>query len=200
MGNEAKSIEMEQYLIEPEVCLKHRREDSTSAVIIDLRSQEAYMEDHLMGAYSIPADFLSDYVGQMPTYVKIILYAGDDDTVAKEAVKLLLENDIKDLHYVVGGYENILNKMKTLDDEIFLTDFPPDQWETQITQVIQEQVIPTLEADGGGLTVEKVEGDNVFIQYQGACNGCPSSTAGELKFIKNTLGISLNHDVNVEVL
>jgi len=37
----------------------------------------------------------------------------------------------------------------------------------------------------------------VYINYQGACNGCASAATGTLNFIRNALSTSLNHDIDV---
>jgi Fe-S cluster biogenesis protein NfuA/rhodanese-related sulfurtransferase len=193
------SFDGQSYEISPDDCLVYRRKDEGQAFLIDLRSKEEFDQDHLMGSYSIPASYLEDYVHQMPSHAKMILFAGEDN-IAIEAIRLLTENEFEDIHYVVGGYAKIQEALRTSKAEIFLTDFPEDQWEKQINQVLADKVLPVLAADGGGLTVEKVEKDRVFIQFEGACNGCPSSTSGELNFIKNTLGVALNHTIDVEVL
>ena len=194
-----KVIDVVPYGISADECLAHRRNESEQSFVIDLRPKDNYDQERLMGAYSLPANYLQDYVAQMPNHSKIILYADDEETVI-ESLKLLVENDFEDIHYVIGGFSKIQEALKASDQEVFLTDFPPEQWEGQINQVLADKVLPVLEADGGGLSVDKVEKDKIFIQFQGACNGCPSSTSGELNFIKNTLGVALNHTVDVEVL
>ncbi|MBT4290465.1 MAG: hypothetical protein HOD92_24320 [Deltaproteobacteria bacterium] len=194
-----KVFEAKSYGISADDCLAYRRNENEQSFVIDLRSKDEYDQECLMGSYSLPANYLQDYVTQMPSHSKIILYADDEDTVI-ESLKLLIEHDFEDVQYVVGGFSKIQEALKASDQELFLTDFPPDQWERQISQVLADKVLPVLEADGGGLSVDKVENDKVFIQFQGACNGCPSATSGELNFIKNTLGIALNHTIDVEVL
>lgn len=194
-----EAFDAKPYEMSAEDSLEYRRKDDIQAFLVDLRVKEEFDQDHLMGSYSLPANYLEDYVHQMPSHAKMILFAGDD-SVAIEAIKLLIENDFEDVHYVPGGYAEIQEALRASKEEVFLTDFPPDQWENQINRVLDDKVIPVLAADGGGLTVEKIENDRVFIQFSGACNGCPSATSGELNFIKNTLGVALNHAIDVEVL
>jgi len=194
-----KTFDATSYGMSADDCLGHRRNEDEQSFVVDLRSKDDYDKERLMGAYSLPANYLEDYVAQMPTQSKIILYAGDEETVIG-SLKLLVENNFEDVHYVIGGFSKIQEALKASDQEVFLTDFPQEQWEGQINQVLTDKVLPVLEADGGGLSVDKVERDKVFIQFQGACNGCPSATSGELNFIKNTLGVALNHTVDVEVL
>lgn len=35
-------------------------------------------------------------------------------------------------------------------------------------------VLPAMEADGGGLIVHRVEGDDVYVEFRGTCLDCPS--------------------------
>lgn len=167
-------------------------------IIIDLRSPEDYAAEHLIGAHSLPSDHLKDYLQQLPPYAKIIFYAENDEK-AIEAVKLLKENKFADVLFVTGGHGKIMETLKSADDEVFLSRFPEEEWGTHIEQVLSDKVRPALAADGGGLHVERIEGSKVFIHYQGACNGCPSAKTGTLNFIKNSLSISLNHEIDVEI-
>ena len=187
-----------QYGLDAKSCLAQRKKASMPPIIIDLRKPEEYAAKHLVGAHSLPAAYLKDYIKQLPPYGKIIFYA-DSDEVAIESVKLLSENNFNNLKYVVGGYEKIEEALKAADDEIFLSDFERKDWETQVERVLTDRVRPMLAADGGGLKMEKMDGAKVYIHYEGACSGCPSAKTGTLNFIRNTLSISLNHDLEVEI-
>lgn len=57
----------------------------------------------------------------------------------------------------------------------------------KINQLIDEQIRPYLQGDGGDLHVIGLEGNCLSIHYQGACGTCPSSIAGTLKSIENML-------------
>ena len=49
--------------------------------------------------------------------------------------------------------------------------------ETQIKKVLDEEIRPAVAMDGGDITFEKFENGVVYLFLQGACSGCPSSTA-----------------------
>ena len=38
-----------------------------------------------------------------------------------------------------------------------------------------EEVRPALQADGGDVSLVKIEGNNVFVRLEGACSGCPAA-------------------------
>ena len=186
------------YAMDAKACLAQRKKSSAPPIIIDLRSPEEYSTGHLIGAHSLPAVHLKDYLQQLPPYAKIILYA-DREEVAFESVRLLKNSNFSDLHYVVGGYGKLVEALQAAEDEVFLSQFPKEDWQSQIERVLVEKVRPALAADGGGLRIEKMEGSKVFIHYEGACSGCPSAKTGTLNFIRNALSISLNHDIEVAI-
>ncbi len=56
-----------------------------------------------------------------------------------------------------------------------------------ITLLLDEQIRPYLQGDGGDLHVLGLEGDRLVVHYQGACGTCPSSISGTLRGIENLL-------------
>lgn len=44
-----------------------------------------------------------------------------------------------------------------------------------VEEVLDELVRPALNADGGDITLIKIEYDNVYVRLVGACSSCPSS-------------------------
>jgi Fe-S cluster biogenesis protein NfuA len=55
----------------------------------------------------------------------------------------------------------------------------------RINQILDENVKPYLQGDGGDLYVVGLEGNRLMVHYQGACGSCPSSIAGTLGGIEN---------------
>ena len=55
----------------------------------------------------------------------------------------------------------------------------------KINAVLDEQVRPYLQGDGGDLYVLGLEGNKLTVHYQGACGSCPSSLSGTLAGIEN---------------
>ncbi len=55
----------------------------------------------------------------------------------------------------------------------------------KINAILDEQVRPYLQGDGGDLYVLGIEGNRLTVHYQGACGSCPSSISGTLAGIEN---------------
>ena len=51
--------------------------------------------------------------------------------------------------------------------------------------MLDEQVRPYLQGDGGDLYVLGLEGNHLIVHYQGACGSCPSSISGTLAGIES---------------
>ncbi len=67
----------------------------------------------------------------------------------------------------------------------------------RINSILDKRVRPALAGDGGGLEILGMEGNNLLIRYQGACDNCPSAIHGTLVAIENLLNRELNEDINV---
>jgi len=55
----------------------------------------------------------------------------------------------------------------------------------RINEILDDQVRPYLQGDGGDLYVVGLEGNRLMVHYQGACGSCPSSISGTLAGIEN---------------
>ncbi len=66
-----------------------------------------------------------------------------------------------------------------------------------IRQLLDEQVRPYLQGDGGDLHVLGLEDNVLRVHYQGACGSCPSSISGTLAGIE---GLVRQIDPEIEVV
>jgi len=70
-----------------------------------------------------------------------------------------------------------------------------------IEKVLEEEIKPMLAADGGSLEIvdlKESEGHtDLYINYIGACRGCPASTTGTLYAIQNYLDEKLDSTIRV---
>jgi Fe-S cluster biogenesis protein NfuA len=66
-----------------------------------------------------------------------------------------------------------------------------------IRQLLDEQVRPYLQGDGGDLYVLGLEDNVLKVHYQGACGSCPSSISGTLAGIE---GLVRQVDPEIEVV
>jgi Fe-S cluster biogenesis protein NfuA len=67
----------------------------------------------------------------------------------------------------------------------------------QINELLDEEVRPYLQGDGGDLYVVGLEGSTLKVHYQGACGTCPSSISGTLAGIE---GLVRRIDPEMEVI
>jgi Fe-S cluster biogenesis protein NfuA len=67
----------------------------------------------------------------------------------------------------------------------------------KINDILDEQVRPYLQGDGGDLYVVGLEGNKLKVHYQGACGSCPSSISGTLEGIE---GMVRRIDPELEVV
>jgi len=66
-----------------------------------------------------------------------------------------------------------------------------------IQQILDEQIRPYLEFDGGGLEIHGLVDDQLFIKYHGACGTCPSSTTGTMMAIEGIIQREVDPDIEV---
>ena len=62
-----------------------------------------------------------------------------------------------------------------------------DEITAQIKELLDERVRPMVAMDGGDIVFDRFEDGIVYLQMQGACSGCPSSTATLKSGIENML-------------
>jgi Fe-S cluster biogenesis protein NfuA len=91
---------------------------------------------------------------------------GDWDLVHKGASKTIEEHLIND-QPVVNEAELQASAQSTGGTEI----------ERKIREILDNEIRPAVAMDGGDITFEKFEDGVVYVYLQGACAGCPSSTA-----------------------
>ena len=65
-----------------------------------------------------------------------------------------------------------------------------------INLLLDEQIRPALQGDGGDLHVVGLDGNQLSVHYQGACGTCPSSISGTLRGIENLIR-SIEPDIEV---
>jgi Fe-S cluster biogenesis protein NfuA len=66
----------------------------------------------------------------------------------------------------------------------------------RINELLDEQIRPYLQGDGGDLYVMGLSGNTLSVHYQGACGSCPSSISGTLAGIENLVK-SIEPDIEV---
>jgi Fe-S cluster biogenesis protein NfuA len=65
-----------------------------------------------------------------------------------------------------------------------------------INELLDEEIRPHLQNDGGDLHVVNLDYNLLSVHYQGACGSCPSSLSGTLRAIENLIR-SIEPDIEV---
>jgi NFU1 iron-sulfur cluster scaffold homolog, mitochondrial len=84
-----------------------------------------------------------------------------------------------------------------LDGELQAEEGEESEKLAAIRQLLDEQVRPYLQGDGGDLHVLGLEDNVLRVHYQGACGSCPSSISGTLAGIE---GLVRQIDPAIEVV
>jgi len=70
----------------------------------------------------------------------------------------------------------------------------------EIREALEEEIIPYLESDGGGLEIKGLVDDELLIDYEGACGSCPASITGTLMSIEHLLKREVDENLSVEAV
>lgn len=70
----------------------------------------------------------------------------------------------------------------------------------KIKSIIEEEILPFLQGDGGGLSIKGLVDDELLIEYEGACGTCPASITGTLMAIENMLQSQVDENLTVETV
>jgi len=68
----------------------------------------------------------------------------------------------------------------------------------KIGKIIDTQIAPELQKDGGDITLQDIQGNKVFVKLRGKCSGCKNSMMTLKGFVENTLQNAV--DKNIEVI
>lgn len=68
----------------------------------------------------------------------------------------------------------------------------------EIEEILEEEILPFLEGDGGGLTIQGLVDDELLIRYEGACGTCPASVTGTLMAIENLVKEEVDEELTVQ--
>ena len=69
----------------------------------------------------------------------------------------------------------------------------------RIELVLDQHVRPALASDGGGIDLVDLQGEELIVQYHGACGSCSSSIGGTLTFIQDSLNNHLGTVLRITV-
>lgn len=73
----------------------------------------------------------------------------------------------------------------------------PTQWILKVNNVIETQISPELQKDGGDIELVDIKDKTIYVRLKGRCSGCKNSTMTLKVFAEKVLQNSLGSDVEV---
>ena len=166
-------------------------------VVQDARFRSAAQGD-LLAAYDAMCELvigkpLAEAAKVSPKDVDTLLRAGG----AEPAIPLAIDAD-QPFYVLRKAGERSTAVPKPVDAKPFMSCGLFEKVK-RIEGVLDAHVRPALASDGGGLDLVDLKGDDLFVQYHGACGSCSSSVGGTLNFIKDSLNNHLAASLAVHV-
>ncbi len=124
-------------------------------------------------------------------FISVTIAPGGDWAATKpDVLSILLDHFSADMPLFRAG--TAADIVVPSDDEAGFADDPADaEIVEQIRELIDTRVRPAVANDGGDIIYRGFDKGKVFLRMQGACSGCPSSTAT----LKNGIEQLLKHYV-----
>ena len=93
-----------------------------------------------------------------------------------QVVSILLDHFVSQAPLFIGGDASGISV--PADDDLVVEDDPADaDIVEQIHELLETRVRPAVAGDGGDIAYRGFKDGIVYLTLQGACSGCPSSTA-----------------------
>lgn len=73
----------------------------------------------------------------------------------------------------------------------------PTQWILKVNNVIETQISPELQKDGGDIELVDIKNKSIYVKLKGKCSGCKNSTMTLKNFAEKTLQNSLGTDITL---
>lgn len=169
-------------------------------VVADVRFR-SNAQDDLLAAYDTMAEMmlgglLVDAATITPRRVEAVLRGAS----ATPAFDVALDGDKP--FFVLTKAVQALEKPKespTTSDQLPWGEVGLFEKVRRIELVLDQHVRPALASDGGGIDLVDLQGDELIVQYHGACGSCSSSIGGTLTFIQDSLNNNLGTVLRITV-
>lgn len=151
-----------------------KRKESRPSYVFDLRGLEEYGAGHLTGAHNLPFEYISSNLHRLPFSGEMLFYDGGEG-VAPQAADLLHENGFSDFFYVEEGLDALNKALENSQYDIRLSCSAGDSKDVKmeaIQNLLDFEINPMVAAHGGHFSLVNIEGDNVYVELGGGCQGC----------------------------
>lgn len=166
-----------------EDALKTWGKDDEYQDLEDIRAEDARKEKIVCTCFGITENVIWDAIKQngLKTVEEVTNYtkAGGACGKCKGAIK-----DIIDTYY---------NKEK----EAKKSKLSPAQKILKINSIIENQISPELQKDGGDITLVDIDDNKVYVKLRGKCSGCKNSMLTLKSFVEMTLKEAISKDIEV---
>ncbi len=111
-------------------------------------------------------------------FISVTAAPGADWSALKpQVVSILLDHFVSEAPLFVGGDASGIS-VPAEDAEMVVEDDPENaDIVAQINELLETRVRPAVAGDGGDIAYRGFKDGVVYLTLQGACSGCPSSTA-----------------------
>ena len=94
--------------------------------------------------------------------------------------------------------QNILNdELQKLGELSPKKPLTKTQMIVKVNNILENYIAEELRKDGGDIELIDIDGNNIYVNLQGACKNCPSSNLTLKNFVENVLREHLGEEVNV---
>lgn len=95
-----------------------------------------------------------------------------------QVVAILLDHFVSEAPLFAGGDASGISVPADASDDLMVEEDPADaEIVAQIHELLESRVRPAVAGDGGDIAYRGFKDGVVYLTLQGACSGCPSSTA-----------------------
>lgn len=96
-----------------------------------------------------------------------------------------------------GLIKDIIDTYYNKEKEIKKSELSPAQKILKINSIIENQISPELQKDGGDITLVDIDGNKVYVRLRGKCSGCKNSMLTLKSFVEMTLREAISKDIEV---
>ena len=98
----------------------------------------------------------------------------------------------------IDDIQNILNdELQKLGELSPKKPLTKTQMIVKVNNILENYIAEELRKDGGDIELIDIDGNNIYVNLQGACKNCPSSNLTLKNFVENVLREHLGEEVNV---
>lgn len=90
--------------------------------------------------------------------------------------------------------------IKNIIDTYYENNSPklsPTQHVLKINNIIETQIAPELQKDGGDINLIDIDGNKIYVKLHGKCSTCKNATLTIKRFVEQTLKTALDEDIEV---